>query len=54
MVYQINSHVLATAVLMYVCLTVTNTIFACVPYLTLQRGLAGLNIRGPTAHGNVW
>lgn len=49
-----NSHVLATAVLMYVCLTVTNTIFACVPYLTLQRGLAGLNIRGPTAHSTLW
>lgn len=49
-----TSHVRVTAVLMYACLTVTNTIFACVPYLTLQGGLARLNIRGPTAHSSVW
>lgn len=49
-----SSHVPATAVLMCVCLTATNTIFACVPYLTLQRGLGELNIRGPTAHSTVW
>lgn len=49
-----NSDILETAVLMFGCLTVTNTIFACVPYLTLQRGLARLNIRGPTAHSSAW